>query len=254
MSPGWAGGAGAPRAVRDAGIVVPCHIAVDASGVVVAPAPGSWRDWLQNRACDGIPGRLRPSRNATVVRQRLGITMEAPSFFTRIGMAFRLLFDGAFANAVVGLGDGSPRAVGPAPTSDPSTPPITQSEPDQAAALQLLAILQREGRLLDFLREDVSGYQDAEIGAAARVVHEGCARALERHVELTAIRQEGEGDRIELAAGFDAARIRLTGNVVGDPPFRGTLAHHGWEVTALRLPSLAAGHDPAVVAPAEVEL
>ena len=96
--------------------------------------------------------------------------------------------------------------------------------------------------------------ESAQIGAAARVVHAGCARALGRHVELERIRSENEGDRVELAVGFDAARVRLTGNVAGDPPFRGTLAHHGWEVKALRLPVLAPGHDPAVVALAEVEL
>jgi len=213
--------------------------------------------------------------------------MEEPSFFTRIWLAlvapFLVLFDGRYARAFVEAGQ-SP-SVGPelgatkslqAEVSNEqshaevsviepakkqakvktveSEPVLTESEVDHSPAYQVLSILQREGRLLDFLGEDVSGFSDAEIGAAARVVHEGCARALKQHVELVAIRNENEGDAVELPKGFDAVRVRVTGKVMGDPPFHGKLAHHGWEVRELRLPTLAAGHDPSVVAPAEVEL
>ncbi|TPV97259.1 MAG: DUF2760 domain-containing protein [Myxococcales bacterium FL481] len=187
--------------------------------------------------------------------------METPSFFARIGLAlvapFRLLFDGDFARAVAGIGSDAPRALdskADEPRPAPTAPSVTESEPDHASALQLLAILQREGRFVDFLREDVAGFSDAEVGAAARVVHQGCARALDQHVQMAAIRTEGEGDSVELPQGFDAARVRVTGHVVGDPPFRGKLAHHGWEATRVSLPILATGHDPAIVAPAEVEL
>lgn len=127
-------------------------------------------------------------------------------------------------------------------------------EADLTPALQLLSILQREGRFVDFLQEDVSSFSDADIGAAARVVHEGCTRALEDVITLAAVRTEAEGAKVELAVGFDANRTRVTGNVTGEPPFTGTLAHHGWRVEKVRLPELTPGHDPTIIAPAEVEL
>ncbi|MCA9709256.1 MAG: DUF2760 domain-containing protein [Myxococcales bacterium] len=132
--------------------------------------------------------------------------------------------------------------------------PVALPKRDLSPALQLLAILQREGRLVDFLQEDVSGFSDADIGAAARVVHEGCTRGLKDLLQLVAIRREAEGDAVELPAGYDATTTRVTGNVTGEPPFRGTLAHHGWRVDELRLPALTEGHDPSIIAPAEVEL
>ncbi|WP_019374484.1 DUF2760 domain-containing protein, partial [Melaminivora alkalimesophila] len=94
-----------------------------------------------------------------------------------------------------------------------------------AAALQLLALLQRQARFVDFVQEDVAGYSDAEIGAAARVVHEGCRKVLAEHFALAPVRSEEEGSRITLPVGFDATAVRVSGNVVGQPPFAGTLAH-----------------------------
>jgi len=190
--------------------------------------------------------------------------VESPGLLTRLWLAFILpwlvLFDAAFARRVQQLREGEAQGGGRS-SLPPAAPPIAvreaealPTEPDHSAALQLLAILQREGRLVDFLQEDVATFSDAEIGAAARVVHEGCRRGLAQLVELAAVRSESEGAAIELPAGFDAARIRVTGNVVGEPPFKGTLAHHGWLVTTIRMPKTNAGHDPKIVAPAEVEL
>ena len=122
------------------------------------------------------------------------------------------------------------------------------------AALQLLGLLQREARFVDFVQEDVAGYQDAEIGAAARVVHEGCRKALREHFTLEPIRAEAEGSRVTLPAGFDATAVRVSGNVVGLPPFTGTLAHRGWRATDVRLPQLTDAQAAAVIAQAEVEL
>jgi hypothetical protein len=127
-------------------------------------------------------------------------------------------------------------------------------EASSDSALQLLGLLQQEGRLVDFLQEDVSAYSDADIGGAARVVHEGCRKTLLEHLSIEPVRTEEEGVRITLADGFDASSVRLTGNVVGKPPFTGTLMHRGWRVSAISLPKLAAGHQVQVVAPAEVEL
>ncbi len=174
------------------------------------------------------------------------------SFFSRIGLAFiafwRTLFNREFALGVRELrrrGLIAIRAAEPAPV-------LKEASPD--AALQLLELLQREGRLVDFVQEDVAMYSDAEIGAAVRVVHEGCRRVLREHFAIEPVRDGQEGSRVTLEAGFDPSAIRLTGNVVGEPPFHGVLAHRGWRVVDVRLPKIAATHDVRVLAPAEVEL
>ena len=191
-------------------------------------------------------------------------------FGTRLWLAFvlpwKLLFDGAFAERTHRLLTAEPEsetAAQPTPAALPT--PVPQPEPSRApepaaetpsftSALQLLAILQREGRFVDFLQEDVTGFADADVGAAARVVHEGCLRAFGEYLALKPVRAEAEGEAVVLEPGFDPSRTRITGNVVGDPPFHGKLAHHGWQVAEIRLPTLAPGHDPNIVAPAEVEL
>ncbi|MEJ5028448.1 DUF2760 domain-containing protein [Comamonas sp. MYb69] len=126
--------------------------------------------------------------------------------------------------------------------------------PTETAALQLLGLLQREARFVDFIQEDVAPYTDAEIGAAARVVHEGCRKVLREHFALAPVRAEAEGSRITLQAGFDAAAVRLTGHVVGQAPFTGTLGHRGWQVTEVKLPQLTDTAAAKVLAQAEVEL
>lgn len=182
-----------------------------------------------------------------------------PSFFKRIPIAFGAFFsclsDSTYAARVLGLRQ--PPVVAPAPAPVAAAPvaapaPIRQASPD--AALQLLGLLQREARLIDFTQEDLSGYSDADIGGAARVVHEGCRKVLREHFTLAPVRSEAEGSRITLNAGFDARAIRLTGNVAGQAPFQGALSHRGWRATETRLPQLADGHDATVLAQAEVEL
>jgi len=132
--------------------------------------------------------------------------------------------------------------------------PIQLKEATPDAALQLLTLLQQEARFIDFTQENLAGYSDADIGAAARVVHEGSKKALDTYFTLAAVRSEDEESRITLPAGFNASEVRLTGNVVGEAPFTGSLIHKGWKVTEVKLPKLAEGHDTSVVAPAEVEL
>jgi hypothetical protein len=136
----------------------------------------------------------------------------------------------------------------------PAPEPVVLKEATPDSALQLLGLLQKEARFIDFIKEDISSYADAEIGVAARVVHEGCNKAINEHFTLEPVRTEQEGNKITLAKGFDAATVRLTGNIVGSAPFTGTLVHKGWQVTDLRLPKLTQGHNPAIIAAAEVEL
>jgi hypothetical protein len=146
----------------------------------------------------------------------------------------------------------APVAPPAAPTPAPAPAPLKVANSD--AALQLLALFQREARLIDFTQENLSSYSDADVGAAARVVHEGCSKVLREHFTLVPVRAEAEGARITLSAGFDAQAVRLTGNVVGQPPFNCSLSHRGWRATEVRLPKLATGHDASVLAQAEVEL
>ncbi len=185
------------------------------------------------------------------------------SLSARISLAFstffRILFDPAFASAVRPLAypasqpDSAGDAAKAPPSAEPGAPALLK-EAGPEAALQLLGLLQQEGRLVDFLEEDVSGYSDAEIGAATRVVHEGCRKALQEYITIEAIRSEQEGARVTMEQGFDAGSVRLIGNLVGNPPFSGTVTHRGWRATAVRLPKLSATHDVSVLAPAEVEL
>ncbi|MDM0109681.1 DUF2760 domain-containing protein [Variovorax sp. J22R24] len=181
-----------------------------------------------------------------------------PSLLRRIPMAFGALFglladaDLAARYAALRHGAAAPPPVPPTAAPLPEPPALKEASPD--AALQLLALLQRDARLIDFVGEDLGGYADAQIGAAARLVHEGCAKVLREHFSIVPVRDEAEGARVTLQRGFDAAAVRLTGNVVGQPPFSGSLTHRGWRVTEVRLPKLAERHDTHVVAPAEVEL
>lgn len=199
-------------------------------------------------------------------------TTPAPGFFARLFFLswvayFRTIFDAEFAAGVARLRAGAPALPPPASSGGEEPPekkkkkkkedapaPVVLREAGPDAALQLLAILQREGRFADFLEEDVASFSDAQIGAAARVVHEGCRKAIREHAPLEAIRAEDEGAEVTLEAGFDARAIRLTGNVTGEPPFRGKVAHRGWRVREVKLPKTADGHDARIIAPAEVEL
>lgn len=188
------------------------------------------------------------------------------SFLGRISLAvgtfFSILGDGEFAARVQRLRSGAPVTAAPtaapvatpapAPAPQPAVPALKQASPD--AALQLLGLLQRDARFIDFVEEDVAGYSDADIGAAARVVHGGCRTVLREHFTIRPVREEAEGSRVTLPEGFDATAVRLTGNVVGKAPFTGSLSHRGWRVQDVRLPKLAASHDTSVIAAAEVEL
>jgi hypothetical protein len=121
--------------------------------------------------------------------------------------------------------------------------------------LRVLAVLQRDGRLIDFLQEDLDAYTDAQIGAAVRDIHRGCRKALQDYLTITPILDGAEDAPVNVPADFDPAAIRLIGNVSGPPPFRGVLKHHGWQVRSVQLPAIpAARGDSSVLSPAEVEI
>ena len=137
---------------------------------------------------------------------------------------------------------------------EPPPPAAVLQESGPDSALVLLSLLQKEGRFLDFLQEEVAGYSDHEVGAAARVVHDGCLRVLNDHLSIAPVREEPEGSQVTLSKGFDPAAERPTGHVVGDPPFTGALVHRGWRAVDVRLPQVASSRDVRILAPAEVEL
>ncbi|QWF71781.1 DUF2760 domain-containing protein [Methylomonas paludis] len=136
----------------------------------------------------------------------------------------------------------------------PAPEPVILKEASSDAALQLLSLLQQEARFIDFIQENMNAYSDTDIGAAARIVHQGCAKAINEHFSLSPVSQELEGNRITLNPGFDANLFRLTGNISGVAPFNGVLVHKGWQVTEVRLPKLTENHNAHIIAAAEVEL
>lgn len=160
---------------------------------------------------------------------------------------FSLIFKGEIADDILD-------AFRPKQPVAAAAPIVTRPAEDQGdRAVQLLAILQRDGRLVDFLMEDVAGYADAQVGAAVRDVHASCRASLLRYVTLAPVLAEAEGATVIVDRGADAARIKVVGNVGGVPPYRGVLRHRGWDATRVELPPLPAAFR-TVVAPAEVEV
>jgi Domain of unknown function (DUF2760) len=141
----------------------------------------------------------------------------------------------------------------PAVIQPPSPPPPVENTAE-AEIVAFFALLQEKGRLVDFLMEDLASYEDAEIGAAARVVHEGCKQVLQEHFKIHAIAEADEGSQITVPAGFAADEYRLVGKLSGDPPFTGKLVHKGWKTDAVKLPRLVDTRRLPAIAPAEVEL
>jgi hypothetical protein len=173
----------------------------------------------------------------------------------RLGLAWRVLRDPAAAQRLA-----APRPVAVPPPVRPEPAPAVRPEPKPAPparseALSLLGIFQQEARLVDFFKESLDGYSDAQIGAVVRDVQRDGAAVLERLFAVRPLRQEPEGADVSVPPGFDAATLRLTGKVAGPPPYRGTLRHPGWEVTRVELPVWTGSPAAArVIAAAEVEI
>jgi hypothetical protein len=177
-------------------------------------------------------------------------------FPTRVSYAFRcffsLLFNGELPGDVVqGLGLATAKTA-PAPVA----PTLKPEKPAESfdREIQMLALFQRDGRLVDFLAEDVSPYPDSQLGAAVRNIHTSCRQVLDRYVKLEPVMAEQEDRQVTVPAGFDPASIKLIGNVTGQPPIQGVLRHRGWKVKEVSLPALPQGAGRQVVAPAEVEV
>lgn len=168
--------------------------------------------------------------------------------WNRIGLAFAaffsILFKGRLPESIQDFAR---------PEAAPEAAPAAAAESSERAT-QMLALLQRDGRLVDFLMEDLATYGDAQIGAAVRDVHAGCRRVLDRYVTLEPILAGREGESISVGSTIDPSAIRLVGNVTAPPPFSGTLLHRGWRVERIALPPLGNPDARALVAQAEIEV
>ena len=150
------------------------------------------------------------------------------------------------------------KAPSPAPAAELARPERErpQVNREDADVVHFLSMLQEKGRLVDFLMDDINAYSDAQVGAAARVVHAGCKGVLQEHFSIKPVRTESEGSRVQVPAGYSADQYRLVGKIAGSAPFSGVLVHRGWRTDSVKLPQLlrnAADPLPAI-APAEVEV
>lgn len=133
---------------------------------------------------------------------------------------------------------------------EPGAPP---SDRFAEGAVYSLLLLQREGRLIDFLQEEIDGYGDMDIGRAVRQIHAGCRKVLRENFAVAPVMDRAEGDAVELSAKYDTLSVRVTGKV-GEPPYRGVLRHKGWKAGALHFPERTGKVDPKVIHPCEVEV
>ena len=172
---------------------------------------------------------------------------------SRIVLAFRcffnILFGGALSpEALTTLNLTRREAAAPKPAAAPP-PPAKPSD----GALQILGILQRDSRLVDFLMEDIASYSDEQVGAAVRELHDQCRDSVARYVTLQPVIDGVEGTFAK-APSSDPNLVKFVGNVPAKPPSGGILRHKGWRAARIDLPTLAAKQDAAVIAPAEIEI
>jgi hypothetical protein len=140
--------------------------------------------------------------------------------------------------------------------SAPATiqPPSQGKNQAEAEVVAFFALLQEKGRLVDFLMDDITSYDDAQVGAAARVIHQGCRQVLREHFNITAISESEEGSQVTVPAGYAKEQYRIVGKLSGEPPFTGTLVHKGWKTEFVKLPRIVETQRLPAIAPAEVEL
>jgi len=127
--------------------------------------------------------------------------------------------------------------------------------PAKNDAVILLSLLQRESRLIDFIKENMDSYSDAQIGAAVRSIHRDCGKTLDRIFGIDKLLNNEEGDTIEMPDKIDSEIYSLSGNLTGNPPFKGKLRHFGWRITKCELPKWSGkSENISVISAAEVEV
>jgi Domain of unknown function (DUF2760) len=188
---------------------------------------------------------LPATRVYTVQIAALGLVLA----LTVVALSFR----GTMQSSPISEPD--PAAISPPTpvTVQPPTPAVNQAE---AEIVAFVALLQEKGRLVDFLMEELTSYDDAQVGAAARVIHQGCRQVLQEHFKIGAVSDAEEGSQVTVPVDYFADEYRFVGKLSGDPPFTGKLIHKGWKTASVKLPRIvqAEGRPVPVIAPAEVEV
>jgi len=146
------------------------------------------------------------------------------------------------------------QTVTPATVTNPIQPPAPTAQQAEAEIVTFFGLLQEKGRLVDFLMEDITAFEDSEVGAAARVIHQGCRQVLQEYFNISPISEAVEGAQVTVPAGYSADQFRLVGKLTGEPPFTGTLLHKGWKTEFVKLPRIVNSDRLPSIAPAEVEL
>lgn len=192
---------------------------------------------------------------ATYVPELAPYVKWAPA--VSIVLAIYLLIQGAL------LRKPSDKPAATAPVAEPDPPPAAPKTVDRepmidAHLVQFLGMLQEKGRFLDFVMDDIAGYSNDQVGAAARVVHQGCSKVVQEHFSVVPVHSGEEGNAVTLESGYNPREFRAVGKLVGSPPFQGTLLHKGWKSEKIDLPRLVES-DPksaanSVIVPAEVEI
>jgi hypothetical protein len=215
-----------------------------------------WTLGVVSRRVAAAAGAVQPGD--AVVALDAWMQSAAQSFWPYVVPASVLLFTLITLFTVLSLRRAilrtAPGAKKAAPKQDQSSLELERQalETRQRLYLHLVAVLQKEGRLLDFLSEDLSQYNDSQIGAAVRDIHQNCKKALEKHVAPQAVLAQNEGDPITVEENFDPNTLKLIGNVTGRPPFKGVVQHRGWRAGKLELPTFPGRQVPDIIAPAEV--
>lgn len=173
----------------------------------------------------------------------------------RVELAFRtffwIFFKKSFADKIENFFLEQPET----PLLEEKIPQIETPQKVRNDAIQVIALLQREGRLIDFLKESIDSYSDAQIGAAVRDIHRDCAAVIDRVFDVKPVVDNEEGSTFTVNPGFDPEQYRLTGNITGNPPYEGTIRHHGWRASKVDLPIWNGSEESAeIISPAEVEL
>lgn len=150
--------------------------------------------------------------------------------------------------------EGIPKTRKPAVSEKSIEDKAEKENSERRLFLHLMSVLQREGRLMDFLNESLDEYDDEQVGAAVRSIHENCKKSVSKYLAFEAVVKEAEEEEMMILPGFDPAAIKLTGHVTGDPPFKGIVRHRGWKISKIEMPMLSGTYDPNIIAPAEVEI
>lgn len=202
-----------------------------------------------------------PVKIAAVLLILLSATLFVPAASAYLPLIAAASLLVAVALLIATLTDSQPVAVAVAQPAvaeavKPAALPAVSKNQAQAEVITLLGVFQDKGRLIDFLMDDITPYNDEQVGSVVRAVHQGCKAALMEHFTIEPVAAENEGTDITVPAGYAADEFRLVGNLAGEAPFTGKLVHKGWKVKSMKLPrvlQLDENRLPAI-APAEVEI